>query len=177
MKANQVSGSRCQRLEVRDQGVEVRLVSTRVRLVILCVLLSLSVLACGAMNPRYQTNNQVRLAVYEYERKVRGPADDLVIDFQRDEPRIKFEGQNDNGGRTVWLYRAGAKEFFALRSPDSTYLYIQNIEYADNYRAATVKIYRGDAHSFKGRQLTLKLGDDGHWAVTTDVEIEPPASE
>ena len=150
------------------------LLSTKFRLIVLFTLLILP--ACGAMNPRYQTNNQVRLAVYEYERKVRGPADDLVIDFQRDEPRIKFEGQNDNGGRTVWLYRAGAKEFFALRPPDSTYLYIQNIEYADNYRTATVKVFRGDGHGFKGRQLTLKLGNDGHWAVTTDVEIEPPAS-
>jgi hypothetical protein len=139
MKVNQVSG-------IRYHVSRVTLLSTKFRLIVLFTLLILP--ACGAMNPRYQTNNQVRLAVYEYERKVRGPADDLVIDFQRDEPRITFEGQNDNGGRTVWLYRAGAKEFFALRP-----------------------------HSFKGRQLTLKLDNNGHWAVTTDVEIEPPASE
>ena len=135
------------------------------------ILLLLPILACGYINPVYQTNNEVRLAVYNYEREVRGKTDDLVIDFQRNEPRILFTGQDEDGGRTVWLYRMGAREFFALRPPEKTYLYIQNIDYNDDYTTATVTIYRGDGSSYQGRQLTLEKGAGG-WQVTGDIEIE-----
>jgi hypothetical protein len=128
-------------------------------------------LACGYVNPVYQANNEVRLAVYEYEQAVRGKTDDLVIDFQRNEPRILFAGQNENGGRTVWLYRLGAREFFALRTPEKTYLYIQNIAYNNNHSSATVTVFRGDGSSYQGRHLTLEKSSE-QWLVTQDVEID-----
>ena len=139
------------------------------------LLLILPILACGYINPVYQTNNEVRLAVYEYERDVRGKTDDLVIDFDRNEPRILFAGQDEDGGRTVWLYRLGAREFFALRPPEKTYLYIQNIDYNSDYTSATVTTFRGDGSSYQGRQLTLERGND-RWQVTRDIEIDSPES-
>jgi len=142
-----------------------------VRVVGLFLLLLLPALACGYVNPVYQTNNEVRLAVYEYERAVCGKTDDLVIDFQRNEPRILFAGQNENGGRTVWLYRLGAREFFALRPPEKTYLYIQNIAYNNDYTGATVTVFRGDGSSYQGRQLMLEK-DNEQWLVSQDVEID-----
>lgn len=139
-------------------------------------MLMLPGLACGSTNPQYHLNNEVRLAVYQYERKVRGPTDDLVIDFQRSEPRIKFEGQNDNGGRTVWLYQAGVKEFFELRPPEKTYLYIQQIEFNDNHNIATVNVFRGDGTGYVGRQLTLQRNDNQDWSVVNDIESEEASS-
>jgi hypothetical protein len=145
---------------------------SRFRLVGILLLLALPALACGITNPWHQLNNEVRLAVYEYEREMRGPVDDLVIDFQRDEPRIKFEGQSENGGRTIWLYRLGAKEFFALRPPEDTYLYIQKIEYNNDRSAATVEVFRGDGQGYEGRQLTLARDENDHWSVINEIEAE-----
>ena len=144
---------------------------TPVRAVSILILLILPMLACGYINPVYQANNEVRLAVYDYEREVRGKPDDLVLDFQRNEPRIVFPGQNENGGRTVWLYRLGAREFFALRPPEKTYLYIQSIEYNDDYTTATITHFRGNGSSYQGRQLTLEKNAD-QWLVMQDVEID-----
>jgi hypothetical protein len=141
------------------------------RIVGLLIVLTLPALACGFSNPQYQINNEVRLAVYEYERETRGPVDDLVIHFRRDEPRIRFEGQNENGGRTIWLYPAGATEFFALRPSEKTYLYIQAIEYNDDRDVATVKVFRGDGTGYEGWQLTLQRDEDYDWVVTDENEI------
>jgi hypothetical protein len=145
--------------------------SAPVRIVSVLVLLLLPILACGYINPVYQANNEVRLAVYEYERETRGKVDDLVIDFQRNEPRIVFAGQNENGGRTVWLYRLGAREFFALRPPEKTYLYIQQVTYNDDYTTATVTSFRGDGLGYQGRQLTLEK-DNEQWLVIQDLEAQ-----
>ncbi|MBN1994274.1 MAG: hypothetical protein JW953_16370 [Anaerolineae bacterium] len=128
----------------------------------------LPALACGFVNARYETNNEVRLAVYQYERETRGPTDDLVLDFERDEPRLRFEGQAENGGRTVWLYRLGAKEFFALRPPEKTYLYLQNIAYNDDRSMATVTVFRGNGAGYEERELTLQRDPTGHWSVIKD---------
>lgn len=141
-----------------------------VRVVGLLLLLLLPMLACGYVNPVYQANNEARLAVYEYEQAVRGKTDDLIIDFQRNEPRILFVGQNENGGRTAWLYRLGAREFFALRPPEKTYLYIQNIAYNNDFTTATVTVFRGDGSSYQGRQLTLEKNSE-QWLVNQDIEI------
>jgi hypothetical protein len=148
-------------------------VASRFRLVGILLFLVLPALACGIINPRYQLNNEVRLAVYEYEREARGPVDDLVIDFERDEPRIKFEGQSENGGRTVWLYRLGAKEFFAQRPPEDTYLYIQKIEYNNDRSSAAVNVFRGDGRGYEGRLLALIRDEGHHWSVINEVELEP----
>lgn len=165
---------------IRDWGLgwmsdRFRAARAQVRIVGILILLILPMLACGYINPVYQANNEVRLAVYEYERETRGKVDDLVIDFQRNEPRIVFTGQNENGGRTVWLFRIGAREFFAQRPPEKSYLYIQNIDYNDDNTTATVTHFRGDGSSYQGRQLTLEKGVD-RWQITQDIELDATES-
>ena len=146
-----------------------QLPARRYRLVIISMILILPLLACGLINPHYRLNNDVRLAVYEYEREVRGPVDDLVIDFKRDEPRLRFDGQNENGGHTIWLYNLGVREYFTLRPQQATYLYIQAIEFSDDFKTATATVYRGDGAGFAGRWLTLAKEEGKQWVVTDDV--------
>ena len=129
--------------------------------------LLLPLLACGLFTPQYQMNNQVRLAVYNYERVTQGPVDQLLIAFNRNEPRIKFKGQDEDGGRTVWLYDLAAREYFAQLAPDTTFMYIQEIDYFDNYRQAKVTVYRGDKNNYTGQELTLQHdGRNGQWQVS-----------
>ena len=151
-------------------------VVSRFRFVGILIMLMLPALACGLTNPQYHLNNQIRLAVYQYERARRSPTNDLVIDFQRSEPRIKFEGQSENGGRTVWLYQLAAKEFFESHAPQKTYLYIQQIEFNGNHNMATVNVFRGDGTGYVGRQLMLQRDDGQHWSVVKDVESEEDSS-
>lgn len=165
----QKSSSREQKME--DAG-QLRTGSLWLKILGLLLLLTLPAMACGFINTRYQLNNQVRLAVYKYERETWGKPDDLIIDFQRNEPRLKFEGQAENGGRTVWLYRLAAKEFFATRPPEKTYLYIQEIEYNPETSRATVKVFRGDGFGYEGRELTAQQGDDGQWSIINEVKLE-----
>jgi len=132
----------------------------------------MSISGCAAFNPQSALKNQVRLAVYEYEREARGLANDLVIHFQRTEPKIKFEGQSQNGGRTVWLFTLAAKEYFDLLPPERTYLYIQQIEFNDDFTQAVVPVYRGDGAGYLGRQLMLAKDEGGVWSVLDEREIE-----
>jgi hypothetical protein len=136
------------------------------------IVLLLPGVACGKANPEYQLNNEIRQAVYAYERETRGSVKDLVIHFRRDEPRVRFVGQNQNGGHSVWLYPAGAEEYFNSRPQTATYLYIQEIQFSPDHRRATVKVYRGDGSGYRGWQLTVTGEAKGHWAVTEEVEIE-----
>jgi hypothetical protein len=131
----------------------------------------LPALACGLSSPRAELNNQVRLAVSEYARQAYGPVDDLVIHFDRGDPRIKFEQQHQDRGRTVWLYRAGAREYFSVRPPEATYLYIQDINYNDQRTAAAASIYLGDGTVYQGRQLTLVKEGQDLWVVREDIEL------
>jgi hypothetical protein len=147
-------------------------ISSRSRLVLLLTMLALLLIACGMFNPQYHRNNEVRLAVYEYERQLRGSVDELIVGFERNEPRAKFEGQNENGGRTVWLYDQAAREYFALRSQDVTFLFIQKIEFADNYQQAVVTVYRGQGSDYTGRELTLNRQADDMWVVSNDTLID-----
>jgi hypothetical protein len=146
--------------------------SRQLRLLLFLLMLTLPVLACGLLSPQYRRNNEVRLAVYEYERAQRGPVDELIIAFNRNEPRIKFEGQNENGGRTVWLDEFAAREFFELRRPDRSFLYVEQIEYFDNNLQATVTVYRGDGNSYEGRNLTLKRNEAGQWIVIGEAIVQ-----
>lgn len=129
-------------------------------------------LACGSVNPEFQLNNEVRQVVYAYERGTHGPVKDLVIHFRRDEPRIRFVGQNQNGGHSVWLYPAGAEEYFSTRPQTDTYLYIQEIQYNEDHDSAKVKVYRGDGSGYRGWQLTLTRAAGDRWRVTDELEIE-----
>lgn len=133
--------------------------------------LMLPALACGLSSPRAELNNQVRLAVFEYARQEYGPVDDLVIHFDRNDPRIKFEQQHQDHGRTVWLYRAGAREYFSVRPPEATYLYIQDIDYNDERTTATTSIYLGNGTAYQGRQLTLVKEKEDRWVVQEDIEL------
>lgn len=137
---------------------------------LLLLLTALGVSACGMFNPEYQTNNQVRLAVYQYERQQRGPTNELVLQFYRTEPRVKFAGQNENGGRTVWLFDLGAKEYFDKLSPEKSYLYIQMPKYNEARTEATVEVYRGTLAGYQGRQLTVRQTAAGGWEVSGEVE-------
>jgi hypothetical protein len=152
-------------------GLNTPAASSRPYLFIILIAL-LPALACGVINPQYQLNNQVRRAVFEYEKETRGLAKDLVIHFRRDEPRVKFEGQHQNGGHSVWLYPAGAEEYFASRPQQASYLYIQEIQYYENQSSATVNVYRGDGAGYQGWQLTLTRDTSGRWVVTEEVKIE-----
>lgn len=140
--------------------------------ILIFIVLLLPSLACGTINPEFQLNNEVRQAVYAYERETRGPVKDLVIHFRRDEPRVRFAGQNQNGGHSVWLYPAGAEEYFSTRPQATTYLYIQEIQYNEDHNSATVKVYRGDGSGYRGWQLTVARGAGDHWIVTNEIEIE-----
>jgi len=153
-----------------------RILPSKIRLLLVLSFLLLPALACGLVNPQYRLKNEVRLAVYDYERQVRGPVDDLVIYFKRDEPRVKFKGQHETGGRTVWLYNLGVADYFALRSPQDTYLYIQAIDFSDDNQTATATIYHGGGDGYTGRRLTLSRGRDPTWTVTAEVVIPNSAS-
>jgi len=145
------------------------------RTIVAALLLALlpTLAACGWLSPESAHNNPVRLAVYRYERAARGKTDDLAISFNRTELRVKFEGQNENGGRTVWLFDLAAKEYFSLLPPGRTFLYIQPVQYNADYTAATVRVYRGDKSGYQGRELELKVNNNGEWAVTGDRELPP----
>jgi hypothetical protein len=140
--------------------------------ILIFIILLLPSVACETVNQEYQLNNEVRQAVYSYERETRGPVKDLVIHFRRDEPRVRFEGQNQNGGHSVWLYPAGAEEYFNTRPQTASYLYIQEIQYNKALSTASVKVYRGDGSRYRGWQLAVTRESEGHWAVTDEVEIE-----
>ncbi|MCG3212016.1 MAG: hypothetical protein FOGNACKC_05663 [Anaerolineae bacterium] len=150
-----------------------RAVTPRLRAALVLALALLPALACGWLSAGYQFNNPVREAVYRYERDARGKADELVIQFNRTEPRVKFEGQNENGGRTVWLFDLAVKEYFALLPPDRTFLYVQSPQYNADYTQAEVKVYRGSNGSYHGRELTLAHQNNGAWTVTADTELPP----
>jgi len=136
------------------------------------IVLLLPGVACGIVNPEYQLNNAIRQVVYAYERETRGPVKDLVIHFRRDESRVRFVGQNQNGGHSVWLYPAGAEEYFSTRPQTAAYLYIQEIQFNEDRSSATVKVYRGDGSGYQGWQLTVTREAGGQWAVTDEVKIE-----
>jgi hypothetical protein len=83
---------------------------------------------------------------------------------------VKFEGQNENGGRTVWLFDLGAKEYFDKLPPEKSYLYIQMPTYNEARTEATVEVYRGTLAGYQGRQLTLRQTTTGGWEVSGEVE-------
>ncbi len=145
--------------------------SRHLHLFIILVGLLLPTLACELFSTEYGLNNQVRLAVYHHERETRGQTNDLVLQFNRTEPKVKFEGQQENDGRTVWLFDMAAKEYFELLPPERTFLYVQRAEYNRDYSAATVKVFRGNGSGYKGRELALTADGNGSWTIIEDNAI------
>jgi len=143
-------------------------------LIVLLAGLLLAAQGCAFLgSAEYRLNNPVRQAVYQFEREQRGKTDDLLIQFYRSEPRVKFEGQNENGGRTVWLFDLAAREYFDLLPPGKSYLYIQRPQYTTDFSQATVRVYRGDKSGYAGRALTLQRLDDDTWQVVEDRALAP----
>jgi hypothetical protein len=88
-------------------------------------------------------SDAVRRAVIGYELDERGiVVDDLVI---RLSPR-EFRSDLGHSSRMVWLvsnafdrrYREG--EYFRLRDPERSYLFIQDVRYDSSRNAATVRV-------------------------------------
>ncbi|GAB4422992.1 MAG: hypothetical protein Kow0031_01280 [Anaerolineae bacterium] len=136
-------------------------------LIVMVVLLA----GCGPFNPGYRQNNPVRLAVFQYEVEQRGYPDDLLLHFYRTEPRVKFQGQAENGGRTIWLFDLAAREYFDLLPPGRSYMYVQEIQFNPERTQATVEVYRGDTSGYQGHTLSLSRNADDTWQVTDDVAI------
>ncbi len=139
---------------------------------VLVVLLIVPLLACGLAEPGYYRNNTVRQAAFAYERAARGPVDELIIQANRDEPRVKFEQQHQDGGRTVWLFGLAIAEYFELLPPEKTYLFIRPIDYNDSYQAAEVTVYRGDGEGYTTYRLSLARQEGGRWVVTGETQLE-----
>lgn len=141
------------------------------RLVWPLFLMILPMLACGAPDPLTIQNNGVRRAVVEYERAERGPVDELILVFLRTEPRLRFGEHLAQGGRTVWVYPGGIEEYFFVRSPERSYLYVAGIVYEPNRATAMVQLERSDANGLTQRELTLERQAAGVWTVIADEEL------
>ncbi len=143
--------------------------------ILFLIMLLLPILACSLAAPQNEVNNQVRQAVYQYERGTRGYAQVLVVRFERSEPRIRFSGQyEENNGRTFWVENFGEWEYFRTRPPTETYLYIGEINYSSPI-TAVVYVYRGGGEAEQVNQeweLTLTKPITDTWQVTQEVKIE-----
>lgn len=146
------------------------MIDRRLTILLLAGLLLLAVQGCAVFGGgEYQFNNPVRQAVYRFEREQRGKTDELLIQFYRTEPRVKFDGQNENGGRTVWLFDLAAREYFELLPSGKSYLYIQRPNYNADFSSAEVRVYRGDKAGYASRALTLQRLDNADtWQVVDD---------
>ena len=106
---------------------------------VIALLLPLS--ACAGWST--SENDAVRRAVIQHKLDEPGiVVDDLVI---RLSPR-EFRGELGDSSRLVWLvsnafdrqYREG--EYFRLRDPERSYLFIQDVRYDNSRNAATVRV-------------------------------------
>lgn len=137
---------------------------SRSRVGLAALVVAGSLLACGVLDLGAARDNQVRRAVLAYEYAERGPAAELIINFRQGQPRDRFDFPAE---RTVWLYRQGEEEYFALRDPAQSYLYLRGIRYADENKTAFVSVERYAANSSFVRQLTLQQ-NDGKWSIVAD---------
>ena len=136
-------------------------------LVLLLTLLALASTGCdaslgGATNQRY---NAVRRAAVAYELRTRGPADDLLVDFGFLEWR---DNLGFTGGRTVWLNPVARDEFFSLRDPGRSYIYLRTP--TDQGDDVLIEVERNGAQATHARQLTLRQSG-GVWQVVADAPL------
>lgn len=120
-------------------------------------------------------NDAVRRAVISYELDERGMAvDDLMVRLSPGEFRADF----GHGSRMVWLvsnvlerpYREG--EYFRLRDPERSYLFIQDVHYDSQHSQATVRAVLYDGRGEPAtKDLTLHRKDTT-WEVASEALVE-----
>ena len=128
-------------------------------------MLALVTTACtaglgGATNQR---DNAVRRVALAHELQLRGPADEVLVDFG-------FLDWRDNlgfsGRRTVWLNPIARDEFFAERDASRTYIYLRSpIQQGEEI---AMQVERGSSSGVQLHQLTLRH-ESGAWKVVADV--------
>jgi len=133
------------------------------------VLLLLALAGCAGWWD--SESHKVRAAVISYElEKASAPIDDLVIRLSPREFRADYGG----GSRMVWLvsnslerrYREG--EYFKVRDPQRSYLFVQDIRYDGPRTGALVRTVLYDvSHLPVTKELELAKTDDG-WQVNSE---------
>jgi len=133
--------------------------------VVYLAMLALVTTACaaglgGATNQR---DNAVRRVALAHELQLRGPADEVLVDFG-------FLDWRDNldftGRRTVWLNPIAREEFFAERDASRTYIHLRSpIQQGED---VAMQVERGSSSGVQLHQLTLRH-ESGAWKVVADV--------
>lgn len=151
---------------------------TRTRMMLAMFVLPVVVSACASWEE--SESDVIRRAVITHEVDVRGvQVDELIIRLSPGE----FRADLGDESRIVWLvspgyqrqYREG--EFFKVRDPGRSYLFVQDITYGDSRRQAAVRIvlYLGSG------QLTTKeiaLHKEGNsWQVSSEQVLETARGE
>jgi hypothetical protein len=119
-------------------------------------------------------SDAVRRAVIDHELDEPGiQVDDVVIRLSPSEPRTDFGHQS----RMVWLvantlerqYREG--EYFRLRDPGRSYLFVQEVRHSDPSQMATVRVvlYQVD-QPLVTKDLTLHKTDTA-WEVVSEALV------
>jgi hypothetical protein len=117
----------------------------------------------------------VRRAVISHELDEQGiTVDDVIVRLSPGEFRADF----GHGSRMVWLvsnalerpYREG--EYFRLRDPERSYLFIQEVHYDDQRGQAVVRalLYNGSGEPAT-KDLTLRKKDTT-WEVASESVVE-----
>jgi hypothetical protein len=119
-------------------------------------------------------SDSVRRAVIEHEFDEPGTqVDDLVIRLSPQEFRADF----GHGSRMVWLvsnpierlYRE--REYFRLRDPQRSYLFIQDVRYDESHSAARVKVVVGlVGQNPKTEDIALRQ-TAGEWEVVSQTLV------
>ncbi len=133
------------------------------------IILSLSSAACisgGLGDAENQRNNALRRAALAYELRMRGGADEVLVDCGYLEWRdnLGFEG------RTVWLTPFAREEYLALRNPQSTYIYLHLPQRMDGH--FIIEVERSGTSGLLKHRLGLQL-QGKMWLVVQDERISP----
>jgi hypothetical protein len=133
--------------------------------VFLLILLS----ACGEWWD--SEKDAVRRAIIAHELDERGvQVDELIVRLSPTEFRADFS----HGSRMVWLVstrfdrRHVESEYFGLRDPSGSYLFVEDIRLNDSHDEATadVVLYLGDGQPVSN-EITLRQ-EDGSWQVHSE---------
>jgi len=145
----------------------------RLAWLIAAILLLLAVPGCAGWWD--SESDKVRVAVISYElENAPAPIDDLVIRLSPGEFRADYGG----GSRMVWLvsnslerrYREG--EYFKVRDPQRSYLFVQDIRYDGPRTRALVRTVLYDAsHPPVTKELELAKMGDG-WQVNLERMVD-----
>ena len=133
--------------------------------IVVVLILALASLACnlvGFGDATNQRNNAVRRAALAHEITVRGPADEVLVDFGFLEWR---DNLGFSGGRTVWLNPVARDEFLAQRDPRRTYIYLHTPVDAED--SVIIEVERGSPEARTARRLVLRQAADA-WQVIAD---------